>query len=241
MEGQSLSSSFFNSFQSTDKPLNMLSKHIIAQLVTSFLLIGDAVVASALPPSPPGQVHTQRDDTAPNRDVLQTDTVEDGLITWYGNATQEALIAEALASNQSLSTLSFLRNDPSINPESHLLKRQCPTNGITCKFDQFASSLICERLLGYINDHGNTLLPYFPHAVCQTDRIYTYHKCCVSWTNPVLGYLSNIQLPMFLTYQHCNSRISGQVAGIAKGVVLGGICQNVCTSINEAPSWCSSG
>ncbi|KAM7201773.1 hypothetical protein V8F20_004734 [Naviculisporaceae sp. PSN 640] len=220
----------------------VLSKNSIVRMAALASVAGNAILASAVPQ----QQTTKRaaPDDGPNWDILQTDTVDfnpDAIVTWYGNATQNALIAEAHAAGVSLDTLDFLQSDPSIATSSSLEKRQCPTSGITCKFDlqTYLPETWCTQLLTYLNDYGTTVLPYFPSAVCFGSSYFADQRCCASWPTPVLGYMSNIQLPVYLTYNHCKS--GSHLAGVAKGVILGGICQNVCVANVDNPYWCSSG
>ncbi|KAM7194689.1 hypothetical protein V8F20_007881 [Naviculisporaceae sp. PSN 640] len=183
-----------------------------------------------------------RDGDDPTLDVIQTDKLEGGTMVWYGNATQNALIGQRVQAGLPLTDLDFLADSPEVHPEAQQLqKRQCGSSGINCKFDLRAPNNICQSLLTLINARSTSTLPYFPHSVCWVDDIGTGDRCCVAWTNPVLAYYSNIQFPTFVTYNHCHGTSPALVAGVNVGVILGGLCQNVCLANTNTAYWCSTG
>lgn len=140
--------------------------------------------------------------------ILETETVGNGTLTWYGVA-------------------SVARRDVDVR----LSPRECGSNDVTCDWENNrAQSELCDKLINILIATGSTAVSRSPRSMCYAEG---ENACCVSWADPMSGPRSDFVPAAQKTYNDCSN---GMVSGYARDVNLSGVCTTQCLS--DRPSGC---
>ncbi|KAF9930054.1 hypothetical protein FBU30_000891 [Linnemannia zychae] len=154
-----------------------------------------------------------QEPTAEGYNVLHTESVQGGTITWYGDST-----AKASAS--------------AVESSSMRLNKRCGENHVICYGSHRA--LGCDYLINYLQSNSGSTMPVSPRAICFKVTP-TGQQCCTSWSIAVNGGRYGYLLSAARAINTQCGTPSG-TSGLSRDTSIGGTCLTQCLS--DRPDGC---